>query len=119
MTPPRPPVLTLLHELLAWTIDRCQDFPKSHRTTLTDRIIALTLDAVERALEAAFLPSGPGKKTALTTLNLIIEKLRFLWRIVHERRIISGQQHQFVCLKLDEIGRMVGGWLKSLEGRKS
>jgi hypothetical protein len=116
--PPRPPVLTLLHELLSWTIDRCQDFPKSYRTTLTDRIMGLTLDAVERALEAAFLPPGPGKKAALVTLNLTLEKLRFLWRVVHERRFISAQQHQFVCLKVDEIGKMVGGWLKSLETRK-
>ena len=66
----------------------------------------------------AYLPSGPGKKAALTTENLILEKLRFLWRVVHERRFISAQQHQFVCLKLDEIGRMIGGWIKSLESRK-
>ena len=116
---PRPPILTVLHELLAWSIDRCQDFPKSYRTTLTDRIIGLSLDAVERALEATYSPLGPAKKTALLNLNIILEKLRFLWRIVHERRFFSAQQHQFVCLKIDEVGRMAGAWLKSLEQRKS
>jgi len=98
-TPARPPVLTLLDELLAWTIDRCQDFPKSYRTTLTDRILSLTLDAVERALEAAYSPLGPVKKTSLVNLNMTLEKLRFLWRVVHDRKFLSAQQHQFVCLK--------------------
>jgi hypothetical protein len=70
-------------------------------------------------LEAAYLPPGPGKKASLIALNLILEKLRFLWRIVHERKFFSAQQHQFVCLKIDEIGRMAGAWLKSIEARKS
>ncbi|MCB1211193.1 MAG: four helix bundle protein, partial [Verrucomicrobiales bacterium] len=90
-----------------------------YRSTLTDRILSLTLDAVERALEAAYTPAGPAKKISLQGLNLILEKLRFLWRVVHARRFLSNQQHTFVCLKLDEIGRMVGGWLRSLEGRIS
>jgi hypothetical protein len=55
----------------------------------------------------------------LRELNLLLEQLRVLWRLVHDRRWISQQQLLFVNGRLDEIGRMTGGWLKSLEGRAS
>jgi hypothetical protein len=114
--PTRPPVLTLLQELLSWTLDRAADFPKAHRFTLTERLVNHSLDAQDCALDAAFRPvkSTEVKKETLHELNLLLEKLRVLWRLVHERKFISQQQLFFVISKIDEIGRMTGGWLKSL-----
>jgi hypothetical protein len=123
MPVPRPPVLTLLQELLSWSIDRAEGFPRSHRFTLTERLLNHSLDAQDLALEAAFSPAAlqslEGKKLALHRLNLLLEKLRVLWRLVHERKFVSQQQLFFAVGKIDEIGRMTGGWLKSLDARKS
>jgi hypothetical protein len=47
-------------------------------------------------------------------LNLQIEKLRIFWRMVCDKKWISLQQLAFVIAKIDETGRMVGGWIKSL-----
>ena len=80
-----------------------------------------SLDALDLALEAAFSPGAlqslDAKKLALHRLNLLLEKLRVLWRLVHERKFISQQQLFFAVGKIDEIGRMTGGWIKSLDGR--
>ena len=46
------------------------------------------------------------KKDTLHELNLLLEKLRVLWRLVHERKFISQQQLFFAITKIDEIGRM-------------
>ena len=51
----------------------------------------------------------------LRRVNLNLEKLRVVWRLICARRWISQQQLLFVSLKLDEIGRMIGGWLKDTE----
>ena len=121
MPPPaRPPVLTLLEELLHWTMSRAADFPKAHRGTLTERLINHTLDALDTALDAAFRPVRriETKQETLHELNLLLEKLRVLWRIIHGRQFISQQQLFFVISKLDEIGRMTGGWIKSLNKRE-
>ena len=51
-------------------------------------------------------------------MNLNLEKLRVLWRLVGQRGWISGQQLLFVMTRIDEIGRMTGGWLQSLAADK-
>lgn len=68
------------------------------------------------ALDAIFAP--PARKAApLHHLNITLEKLRVFWRLICDRGWISGQQLQFVTGRIDEIGRMVGGWLKDIERR--
>ena len=111
--PEKPPVFTLISELLAWTLERTADFPKSHRFTIGQRLDNFTLDALERCLEAIYA-AGAGKREPLVKLNLLLEKLRVFWRIVHQRGWISQQQLFFVIRKVDEIGRMTGAWLKAL-----
>ena len=70
-----------------------------------------------RCVRRARFAARAAKVPLLDELNLLLEQLRVLWRLVHERRWISQQQLLFVNGRLDEIGRMTGGWLKSLEGR--
>jgi hypothetical protein len=109
----KPPVFTLLTELAAWSMDRTAAFPKSHRFTFGERIDNLTLDCIELCLEAIYLPPS-AKKSPLLRLNIQLEKLRVFWRMVSEKKWISLNQVTFVISKIDEIGRMTGGWIKTL-----
>jgi hypothetical protein len=52
----------------------------------------------------------------LDEINLLLEELRVLWRLVQKRGWISLQQLDFMQGKLDEAGRMVGGWMKQQKG---
>ena len=112
----RPPVYALLVDLIGWSLDRTAGLPKSHRFTFGERVDRLTLDCLELALEAIWAPPH-GKAAPLRRLNLNLEKLRVFWRLIHDRHWISAGQLLFVSQKLDEIGRMTGGWLKSLGQR--
>lgn len=112
----KPPVFTCLTELTAWTLDRTADFPKSHRFTFGERLDRLTLDALERAIEAIYAPRAR-KAVPLQSLNMHLEKLRVFWRIVCGKGWISQRQLLFVSAKIDEIGRMTGAWLHSLNPR--
>lgn len=53
----------------------------------------------------------------LRRINLQLEVLRTLWRLVQKRGWISLRQLDFAQSKLDEAGRMVGGWLKKQHGK--
>jgi len=103
-----------LTELTGWTLDRSASLPKSHRFTFGQRLDNLTLDALLLVTRAVFA-ARPEKPALLRELNLLLEQLRVLWRLVHDRRWISQQQLLFVGQRLDEIGRMAGGWLRQLE----
>ena len=108
----RPPLLTLMREVLGWTMDRTADIPKSQRFTFGQRLDGLTLDAVLLVQRAAVTGDRKEKARHLSELSVRLELLNLLWELTQERRWISQQQLAFVTGKLGEAGRMTGGWLK-------
>ena len=109
-----PPIYTVLSEIVGWTLDRTADFPKSQRFTFGQRLDNLTLDALQSAVKAIRGRQRPEKAKPLHELDSVLEQLRVLWRLVNERGWISRQQLVFIQGRLDETGRMVGGWLAQL-----
>ena len=74
----------------------------------------MTLDILQLIVRAIHTHE---KATLLDQINLKLEELRVLWRLVQKRAWISLRQLDFVHGKLDETGRMVGGWLKQQSRR--
>ena len=71
------------------------------------------------AVLAVCLFSFTSSAAPLRRVNLNLEKLRVFWRLIHDRHWISQQQLLFAAQRLDEIGRMAGGWLKQVERKNS
>lgn len=111
-----PPIYTLMVELAGWSFDRTAGFPKSQRFTFGQRIDNGVLDGLMGIVRAVF-STGRARRKELADLNLLLEQLRVLWRLAQQRRWISQQQLLFVNAKIDEIGRMAGGWLKQTAGQ--
>jgi hypothetical protein len=109
----KPPVYPLICELIGWTLGRTADLPKSHRFTFGQRLDNLSLDLLLLIVRALY-SDRPAKLPLLDEANLLLEQLRVLWRLVHDQHWISQQQLLFVNAKIDEIGRMLGGWRRSL-----
>jgi hypothetical protein len=109
----RPPLHTATSAWLGWTLDRTASLPKNARFTFGQRLDNLTLDALLLVTRAVFSPRSD-KPPLLRELNLLLEQLRVLWRLVEQRGWISQQQLLFANGRLDELGRMTGGWLNSL-----
>jgi hypothetical protein len=107
---PRPPLFTLLSEMVGWTLDRTADLPKSQRFTFGQRLDNLALDALQSVVKAIFASEARRKQEFLGDLMLCLEQLQVLWRLVHDRRWISQQQLLHISGKLDESGRMANGW---------
>jgi len=106
----RPPLYTVLTELVGWTLDHTTDFPKSHRFTFGQRLDNLALDALQSVVKAVFSGDATRKQECLADLLLSVEQMLVLWRLVHSRGWISQQQLVHVSSKLDEAGRMANGW---------
>ncbi len=107
------PVFQKWYHILDWILDKCEKYPKDVRFTVSNRIAALSLDVLERIIEAIYT-----KKRAyiLDSINLYIEKLRVFFRLSFERRYISSGQYAYISTELDEVGKMIGGWRKSCGG---
>ena len=106
----RPPLYTLLSEVVGWTMDRTADIPKNARFTFGQRLDNLALDALQSVVKAIFSADAGRKQEYLSDLLLELEQMQVLWRLAQERRWFSKQQLLFISRKLDEAGRMANGW---------
>ena len=81
-----------------------------HLPTLTQRFSELLLGALEELLELRYTRE---RAPLFAHLNLTLEKLRVLSRALKDRRALSITQYEFFNKELNEVGRMVGGWMKA------
>jgi four helix bundle protein len=106
------PVFTRWYKFLIWVLDSTEKFPKKVRFTLSSRIDNITLDVLEKIIEAAYTHS---KIDILRSANLKVEKLRVLLRICYEKGYLNNRSYEYAVKELYETGRMLGGWIKNQE----
>ncbi len=88
--------------------------PKGARYTIGTRIENKFLDLLELGYAAYF--SDKMKRVAkIEECIFNTDTLKFLVSTAWESKVISSKQCETVALKLDEIGKMLGGWKKSLD----
>jgi hypothetical protein len=104
------PALEAMFRFTVWLIPTLDKFPRSQRFLLGDRIQATALDVLERLIEATY---SKARERALGEANLGLEKLRFLFRICVELHYLDSRRYEHAARTVDEIGRLVGGWIKA------
>lgn len=86
---------------------------KGIRYTIGSRIENKFLDLLELSYLAYF--TGKEEKTEkITDCILVLDTLKFLVAVAWEGKFISNKHCEDVSLKLDEVGKMFGGWKKNL-----
>jgi hypothetical protein len=103
------PIFVKWHEFLKWLFPLLDKVPKKARFSITNRIQNLSLDIVELLIEARY---SKNKIQYLKDCNLKLEKMRILIRLCFEFKFISQNQYEYCFLKINEVGKMLGGWLK-------
>lgn len=90
--------------------------PKQDRYTLWQKCENLLIEVLEGILFA----SQQSKVDKLSTLEKTSVKLNFLRicvRLMKDIRAIDEKKYILIEASLDEIGRMLGGWIKSTKER--
>ena len=104
-------------DFLKWLLSTTEKFPKRVRFTFSDRINNLALSVVEDLVEARYTAH---KLSGLKKINLTLEKIRILLRIAYETQILPTQAYEQAMKSLNEMGKMLGGWIKQQQpGRNS
>ena len=87
---------------------------KTHRYSLGQRIDILFIDTLEYVTTAVFL--SPEEK--LPYIRLAIRKmdtLKVLLMILWENKSLDTKKYLALSVKIDEMGRMLGGWQGQLK----
>jgi len=109
------PIFIKWLDFLKWLLVTTDQFPKKARFTFSERLNQLSLCIVEDLVEARY---SRDKKQTLKQINLNLEKLRVLLRICFELKFLSTSAYEQAMSRLQEIGKMLGGWIKQTQGSK-
>ncbi len=88
--------------------------PKTQRYSLGNRIDKIFIELIEFSATANFLPKEekqPYVKAAIRKLDLLKVLLLVSW----ETKSLDNKKYIALSLPLDEVGKMLGGWLGQIE----
>ena len=104
-----------VYELLKNVIPVLNRFPRSQKFVLGDRIQNQLSELLEVYIRAYYNSNNATKRTSLADANIRLEILRHYFRLAYDLGLYPSTKYQYFAEKLQEIGRMTGGWLKALE----
>ncbi len=108
------PIFTQCYSLVAWILARTTSFPRHLRSTLGERLAVNSIELLERITEALFVRS---KSTILSHADSHLRRVRILLRLARELGCLTPKQHSFAVKQADEVGRMLGGWMRQQQRR--
>lgn len=92
--------------------------PKLHRYTLGEKIDELFIEIIEATAAASFIP----KTEKIPWVRLAIRKLdtlKLLLMILWDCKSLERKKYIALSIKLEEIGKMLGGWSGQLTKQNS
>jgi hypothetical protein len=91
-------------------LNRC---PREQKFVLGDRIETKLMEVQKSCLRAYY---GREKRSHLIDANMRLEVTRHLIRLAHALRYFCNHTYAVLSEKVDTVGRMIGGWLRSVQG---
>jgi hypothetical protein len=101
-----------LFDLSVWLLQCVEKFPRAQRYLLATPLMD-TFYACHRELIRARKMKGNARFQALVAADVELEQLRMQWRAAHERKCISTRQYEYGAALINEVGRILGGKLRS------
>ena len=103
-------VISKTYDLILWSCHHTGRFPRRHRFVLGERIERSLYDLLEKLIQARYTRERQG---LLRQANLTLEVLRFQMRLAKDLQCLKVKSYGRAAKTIDEIGRLVGAWLKS------
>mgnify|MGYP002075372893 CR=1 FL=1 len=108
------PIIHKTYELYRALHDQQKTIPKIDRFTLWQRSENAALDILQDLLHVGYL--RPDRRPErLTIISAKLDMLRMFLRLAFDVKAINQKRYIFFQEALDEIGRMLGGWIKSFK----
>jgi hypothetical protein len=110
------PIITKTYELYRALHELQKGIPKMERYSLWSCVEATALQMLEGFVQAGYLPLEQ-RAQKLTGLAAEVDMLRMFIRLAVDIKVLPLKKVVPLQERLDEIGRMLGGWIKSVRQR--
>jgi 23S rRNA-intervening sequence protein len=102
------------YDFVLWLLPKVEKFPRSYRFSVGDRLVTVGLDLLLGLVRASYTSD---KAALLQNASMETNTLRYLLRLAKDLRILTVDAYGFSTERVEEIGRMIGGWQKSVAKR--
>jgi four helix bundle protein len=108
------PIFSKTYDFVAWLIPLTVKFPRQHRFVMAAALQREALCFQELLIEAVHRPHP---RDALVAADIELDKLRTHLRLCRDLTLINPGQYEHAARMLVEIGRLLGGWQKSVSAK--
>lgn len=109
-------ILQKIFDMMEYGYQALVQYPKSEKFALVTDIKHSMDILLERCIEAQ---KKYYKKTTLQDMDVEVMKLRAYLRLSHQLGFLPMKKYEIWSGKVVEIGKMLGGWIKTVNGPKS
>ena len=99
-----------VYDLILWMYPLINKFPKKQRFVLGQQLENTLLDILKGIIQAN---QERDRLEILKQVSIDLDKFRILFRLAKDLRFMSIKQYQFGAEKINELGKILGGWIKS------
>ncbi|MEW5830609.1 MAG: diversity-generating retroelement protein Avd [Chloroflexota bacterium] len=107
------PIFSRTYDMILWLLPQVTQFPRTHRFGLGERVTRQALEFQESIVAAGLVKTG--KIEMLSKADIILAQLRLNLRLCKDLDLLAVNQYEHVSAMLTEIGRLLGGWQRSLK----
>jgi four helix bundle protein len=107
------PLFARTFDFVSWLLPRTQSFPRPQRFAVTQRLQNATLDFQELIVEAE-TARGAARMERLRQADAALAKVRLYLRLCREWDWLTSGQYQHAAQMVTEMGRLLGGWIKTV-----
>ena len=100
-------------EVSLWLFRKINSFPKKQRFVLGQQIQNTSLEILKEIIRGNNEKDAAEKLRHLKEINTQLEILRSLLQLSCELKFMNAKSLGFIVSQIDEVGRMLGGWMKS------
>ena len=109
-------ILQKTEDMAAYAYQCIEQFPKTYRFTLGERLQIVTEDLISLIITCN---RRYHKKTTFQELDIRLDTLRSMVRIAKQLKVLPFNRYEQWAARNDEIGRLIGGWLRSLDPERA
>jgi hypothetical protein len=107
------PVFHKIYDLYKLLHSYQKQIPKAERYTLFQKCENTTLALLEALIETGH-QKGDQRLNSLYSISNKLDLLKVLIRLAKDTRTIDTPQYLAIQVHIQDIGKMIGGWIKSV-----
>jgi len=108
------PIFHKTYELIIWIYPTVNKFPKNQRFVLGQEIEKTAIKFLKLIIKANYAKE---KVLFLSEASIEINLFLILIRLSKDLHFLSKRQYEFAACQINEISKMLGGWLKYEENK--